>query len=87
MTEEQCNFLAAALDEAGVEHDVMDDYSGRGMYGERTKAIVVCSSSVLLAVVVEYMRGLSEEEIEQVPELPPRGFRQDQMGRDDIVLY
>ena len=85
MTKEQAEFLASVCEEYGIEYDIRDSYSGRGMYGKTTHAIVVPGLSTLLCSTVDYMRGLSQEELNQIP--PMYDFNQDNMGRDSVILY
>jgi hypothetical protein len=67
--------------------DVRDDYSGRGMYGEETAAVVGMPAAIAAALVAN-----AEELAERVAELKadgvemPSGFRTDNMGLD-MVMY
>jgi hypothetical protein len=83
MTQQQAEFFEQACDYAGTECSVRDDYSGRGMFGRTTHAIVVPHTLDLLAAVVEYVRTLDFDEVDAIPLLT--GLRQDEMGRDTVI--
>lgn len=49
-------FLQECCDNAGNEVEVHAEYSGRGMYGQTTHAVVVDSLTSLLVDVIQYVR-------------------------------
>ena len=84
MTQEQVEFLASVCEAYDIEHDIRDNYSGRGMYGKTTHAIVVPNTITLLVCAVNHTKTLVSEG-KPVPDM--EGFSQDNMGRDSIILY
>lgn len=50
--------LSRALDELSVEHSTTDSYSGRGMYGAQTSA-VVCDVNTLVAAAAIAARDMA----------------------------
>ena len=95
MTKEMAEFLKEASENAGNECDIREDYSGRGMYGRETYAIVVNSETHLISDLVQYMAesvcDTNEGEENQgwcggqIPD-SDGGLRVDSMGRD-VVIY
>lgn len=79
MTKELANFFKSALEYAGEDAKVIEDYSGRGMYGKTTFGIVFHASVLLMPAVLDYIR-------ETQPEIPlvENNIRQDNIGRDFI---
>lgn len=55
MTIEMARFLQACCDNAWNDCKVQAEYSGRGMFGQTTAAIVVDSATQLLADVIRYV--------------------------------
>lgn len=88
MTQEQMQFIQEACDFCEIECESRTGYSGRGMYGKETCAVVVSSALDVLSAVVGYLRDspqgrtLIRSEIPQLDDL-----HQDSMGRDSIILY
>lgn len=60
------------------------EYSGRGMYGETTDALVVDSKSTVIEAIIENIDGF-----ESIKELIVKisKAREDNMGKSDIVIY
>ena len=92
MTREQAQFLKAACDWAGDQDcEIQDDYSGRGMYGKTTHAVVAsCTLTELLCTALNFAMHGGEHLYPpgQEREYPLfGGLRTDQMGRDSIVVY
>ena len=60
------------------------EYSGRGMYGETTDAIVVDSKSTVIEAILENIDGF-----ESIKELIVKisKAREDNIGKYDIVTY
>ena len=57
MNEQTAQFLVEATENAGnQEIDLREDYSGRGMYGRSTVAVVVDDFGQLLADVLNYIQ-------------------------------
>jgi hypothetical protein len=81
----------AAQDELQTEVSARDDYSGRGMYGDTTGAVVGSLHEIIPAIaLVAFNMG---EDQENGPDMfddfiqEVSGLSQDSMGRSDIVLY
>jgi hypothetical protein len=85
---------------AGTECEVRDEYSGRGMYGDKTAAIVGTQSEIIyvLAETARYL-GRMEERAEHEGDCGEaekasdefmkdiQRLRWDSMGRDNSVCY
>lgn len=73
----------------GVDLRLRDDYSGRGMFGEKTHAIVCDRLNEFLVALATTAGELGlagkDEDLEQIT-LACQDLRQDQMGLG-IVLY
>jgi hypothetical protein len=82
MQKNECDFLCAALTHCGIEHSVQPNYSGRGMYGKQTYAIVLDDPMDLLSAVVDYIIDTDPEDIVRIP-----GFSRDSMGKNSVVIY
>lgn len=52
MTKEQAEFFKNAAEEVGLEIEMRDGYSGRGMYGKTTFAVVTDSLSDLIPALL-----------------------------------
>ncbi|MDF7826969.1 hypothetical protein P4B35_23295 [Pontiellaceae bacterium B12227] len=65
--------------------EVRNDYSGRGMFGKETAAIVTDDSAAILQTVVSIAKE-DPEALEEFQEDDFR-FRQDSLGRDSIIYY
>lgn len=95
MTKEFATFLSDAAEHCGTEISIRDDYSGRGMYGNTTYAVVVNNMSELLLNVVQYIKetleNMSQDELAAanfIPDVYDMGrLRTDNMGRDSVVVY
>jgi len=77
--------LVQASKDNDLELELYEGYSGRGMYGDRTSAIVG-DFNQLLACVALVSRELEEKDLEDFV----RSFiniRQDSMGRSSQVFY
>ena len=89
MTKETAEFLLEACGDAGVEAELYEDYSGRGMYGAKTTGIVVSSVADVLDAVLEYI-GNNVDGDEwlgtKLPATEVHGLRWDGMGTD-VIIY
>lgn len=76
--------IVQSAESMGIEAELRDDYSGRGMYGETTVAVVISSWTKFAAAVAQAAVDsiIPGEVIKEV-----RKARWDQMGRDDVVVY
>ncbi len=79
MTADQAENIVDALSEYGVDAEVREDYSGRGMYGNSVPAIVINDERVLMTI--GYVGATLDIELEDLPR------RTDSMGRDSIIVY
>jgi hypothetical protein len=84
MTESQASFIYEALATAG--HDTyVTSYSGRGMYGEETPAVVTyCDIGEVISILMVASAEAAEEEKDFIFSMPR--FNIDNMGRG-IVIY
>ena len=92
MTKEQSDFLQSVAENAGIEIDVRDTYSGRCMYGRTTFAVVVDNPLNLLGAISGYIRDVSETDNEagtiscegkEIPDFDE--LRQDSMGMGSVI--
>ena len=79
MTLEQAEKIAEEL-EANTDEDVgiIEDYSGRGMYGETCVALTVSPEQLIMV-------GWAAREVGVFPEDVPT--RWDSLGKSDLVVY
>lgn len=88
---ETAEAIVEAGEACGFEMSVYEDYSGRGMYGEKTAGVVYDDTNDLLiatATVVQDLTGTKVEDEGGDPEgflLEVRRFRYDNMGLQSIV--
>lgn len=89
MQQNTVELIASSAEALGVEIRVEDDYSGRGMYGKTTHAVVYSSLGDLLACCADAaMTATAEGEHEEVVAAFIRDLKQirtDNMGRDMIA--
>lgn len=85
MTKEQAEFFKIAAEEVGLDIEVRDDYSGRGMYDKITHAIVTDS---LCGLIPALLCQASYDHVNVIENGLFDNFklRQDNMGLG-IVLY
>lgn len=92
MNVEQATLLAEALEEAGHDTSVREEYSGRGMYGKTTAAIVTDASPMLVGYCWRELERREEEgEFDDKVSLPTftvinMPIRSDNMGLS-MVYY
>ena len=81
MKEDQADFLKRVADDEGIEAEIYEGYSGRGMYGRETQGITTDDPIGLLCSAIDYAAHCDQDEV------PPMsgGFRQDSMGFDTII--
>jgi hypothetical protein len=85
MTKEQAEFFKQAIinDDLETENDIIrENYSGRGMYGKTTFAVVVDSVCDLVSALLRQ----AQEDPESIPDVSTFTLRQDNMGLG-VVLY
>jgi hypothetical protein len=56
MTKEFANFLQLAAAENGHDCEIREDYSGRGMMGNTTHAVIVDDVGDLMCDVIDYIK-------------------------------
>lgn len=83
MTEQQANFLHDAMQDAGLDCEIRDDYSGRYMFGRQTHALVVSNLADLLGPAIEQAAYLDEDELPDFEDFKPQV---DDMGLE-VVIY
>ena len=89
MTKEAAEYIKASCEDAGHECEIRSDYSGRSMYGRETYAVVVDDFAQMFNDVIEHIRATVEvaEHTGDV-NFPEIGLlRQDNMGRNSVVIY
>lgn len=95
---EIAKLLAKAAETLCLEAEVREDYSGRGMYGKQTAAIVFDQMGELMAIVAkasQYAADTTEYEDEEGNRIPDtddlieevQKFRFDSMGRSSQIVY
>ncbi len=77
--------IVAAAEGAGLDVTGRDDYSGRGMYGAKTGAIIGPLNEIMAAAILATINP-EPVEAEDLAESIRRSSR-DSMGRDDVVIY
>lgn len=83
MTKEQAETLVEYDPTGEIDH--RPQYSGRGMYGDTTHAVVLPSVNDFHLIVSEVMKNGTEEEQVTISELLANGIRTDNMGLDMII--
>lgn len=83
MTIELANFLKFALEYGGEEAEILETYSGRGMFGRETVGIVFSSQTILLESILAYIKENPGVET-QIPDFDK--IQSDNMGRD-VIYY
>jgi len=89
MTLKSANLLKQAADKVGLDLTIRDNYSGRGMYGRETTAVIL--DSILLLTPIHgqaYIDLAKAGDIDGMEELLDdlTAIHYDNMGRD-IVVY
>ncbi len=101
MRPETAKVIIEAAKEMGKEVTLRDDYSGRGMYGKQTAAVIGRQNDIIVCIArAGVVLGAHEEARENNADQEENQFidsddfledieklRWDNMGRDDIVMY
>ena len=97
MNKETAQFLVNVTEHCGnQEANLRENYSGRGMYGEKTCAIVVDSETQLITDLIQYMADnvCDTEDGENqgwcggpIPNVSSLRFHIDSMGLHSVVIY
>ncbi len=83
------NVLKEIIEDLGEECTVREDYSGRGMYGKETSAIVIDNQNLITMALARKIHSKEEIDstfIDAMEELQ-HGFDVDNMGKDKVVIY
>ena len=81
------NTIIDALLVDGHEAKELDDYSGRGMYGETTHAVVCNSLTQVISSIINNAEIFVQDECEyQIPLFKVGSFRWDSFGKG-VVIY
>jgi len=82
MTESAMQEIVTAAEALGLNITAYPDYSGRGMYGDKTCGVVIKNVGDLLVAVCEAVRNHDDPDdfVEDI-----RCVKTDSMGRDMIV--
>jgi len=86
MTKEQAEFFINALEYNGIEAELREDYSGRGMYGKTTFAVVTEKTHLIISAILRYLPNLEPEEYVELPDFSNFTLKQDSMGLG-VILY
>ena len=70
--------LSEGLENITENYSTREDYSGRGMYGDTTNAIITTYPLLLISAIAEYAKTATEEELENMPEFD--NLRMDKYG-------
>ncbi len=73
---EQAEEIVAIMEEEGLNAEVHEDYSGRGMYGSKCTGIVTDN-----VAAVAWAAGKTGMDWSDVPD------RTDNMGKSDMIVY
>lgn len=90
MVKDVAEFLSNVLKWAGVDHELYEGYSGRGMYGEETYGIVLDDPTVLMVTPLQYVVD-SQVDFDDIPDdiiccgPGDHSFSIDSMGLSKIV--
>jgi hypothetical protein len=87
MNIELADMLCDVCDNYGIESYVMNDYSGRGMYGKETAGLVVASVSGFMWAMAKALTEGYEYLLDDVPDVSGGWFKMDSMGKDNTVIY
>jgi hypothetical protein len=82
-------FIADICEDIGVDVELYEDYSGRGMYGDTTTGLVSeYSIPYYLLKVIAYLYEEAYGDNEDYEELEIESFKgQDSLGRYKSILY
>lgn len=86
MKAETADALREAADSMGLELQVRDDYSGRGMYGKTTHAVVADLNTLFQCIAYAASAVIKEDDIDDFVHEIGRTHR-DSMGRSELVIY
>lgn len=79
-------FIEIEARNADIEVDIYEDYSGRGMFGEKTTALVGTHNAITAALVVAATMVDSEGFLAEEIALFAKNMRLDNLGKD-MVAY
>jgi hypothetical protein len=83
MTKEQAQFIQKATIACGnQECEIRNDYSGRGMYGQKTHAIVINNVNDMFADIINYIKDC-EVPYDEIPYF--EDLSTDNMGLDTVI--
>ena len=82
---EAAKFLVEVAEFAGIEASVYHDYSGRGMFGEKTVGVTVENPIALLGAAIEYAARYLDDGQYPIADWDLHKLRSDSMGRDAIL--
>ena len=82
MTMELAQWLETACERYGIEAEVYEGYSGRGMYGSKTTGLTFSGDmgQLLLAALTA-----ARDDGDDMPEIDMEFLHTDNMGRDTII--
>jgi len=91
MRKETVDAIMEANDCIGLDLDRRDDYSGRGMYGSETAAIVGCSGELMQCIAqaaADIVKSNPDDDTPLEEFIEDIGkMRTDSMGRSSMVFY
>lgn len=89
MTREQAEFLADALRDDGLEVELRESYSGRGMCGRETFAVVAdgLGDADGLGGILRAALRAARDDPDEIPDFDNFSPSVDSMGRGSIVVY
>ena len=76
------------LHNSSHEIELREDYSGRGMFGKTTAAVIVEYESAITEAIGSFLVDASEDDIEEINELGAlmeKGYRTDSLGMRTII--
>lgn len=82
-------WIKNAIENAGEECDLREEYSGRGMMGRQTAGVVVSSLPLIIPILINEAYNMGKEyyntkHYDFLTEFP--NLKQDSMGKD-VILY
>lgn len=84
MTKEVADFIRLVIEQQGEEAEICSDYSGRGMFGKKTYAVIVPNLRIFLYWILLYVQ-YKEKRGEKVSIPDVSIFQTDSMGLDTVI--
>lgn len=80
------NAIRQFVEKAGDEYSIYEDYSGRGMFGQKCLGIVVYQGYSYMEMLMKLTQYLDEQDFDDA-DLELEGISIDSLGMDTIVYF